>query len=178
MEIWKPIKDYEGFYEVSNFGRVRSLDREVEGKNGTVYTYQGKVLRQRLSAKKDCLVNLSKEGTQTTFMVRSLVAQAFLEPPKRVDDVLQYHDQNPWNNHAKNIYYIPLSQLRTNMKHQETMPANQKVQMVSPTSKRVLKTFDSIKDAYRYLGKAPNANIHFALKGVYKTAYGYCWKKV
>ena len=45
MEIWKPIKDYEGLYEVSSYGNVRSLDREVYQSNGTIGHYKGKLLK-------------------------------------------------------------------------------------------------------------------------------------
>ena len=41
MEIWKSIQGYEGLYEVSNFGNVRSLDRKVNQANGTIGNYIG-----------------------------------------------------------------------------------------------------------------------------------------
>ena len=44
-EIWKPIKGYEGLYEVSNLGRVRSLDREIMCSNGAKHTHKGKILK-------------------------------------------------------------------------------------------------------------------------------------
>ena len=45
MEIWKSIKGYEGYYEISNFGNVRSLDRNVKGKDGKLQFLKGKNLK-------------------------------------------------------------------------------------------------------------------------------------
>ena len=45
QEIWKDIKGYEGFYQVSNMGRVKSLDREIIYKDGRVYKYNGQIIK-------------------------------------------------------------------------------------------------------------------------------------
>lgn len=45
IEIWKPVIGYEGLYEVSSFGRVRSLDRTVNDSLGRVYVRKGIILR-------------------------------------------------------------------------------------------------------------------------------------
>ena len=51
-EIWKPISGYEGVYEVSNLGRVRSCDRIVVCNDGRKYKRKGKVLHQSYDANK------------------------------------------------------------------------------------------------------------------------------
>ena len=60
-EIWVDIKGYEGFYQVSNQGRVRSLDREVI-RNGRTTKLKGRVLKQNVDSKGYLCVNLSKEN--------------------------------------------------------------------------------------------------------------------
>lgn len=81
VEVWLPVSDYEGLYEVSNHGQVRSLPRVVDKSSGNQYTVAGRILRQ--VEKKPYghkRVWLSKRGKLTTFYVHCLVAEAFLGP--------------------------------------------------------------------------------------------------
>ena len=77
-EIWKPIVGFEGFYEVSTFGQVRSVDRTVYFKNGKgSRRYKGQILKQKYH-NGYALVNLNKNKEMTTVAVHVLVAKAFL----------------------------------------------------------------------------------------------------
>lgn len=81
-EVWKPVitdeEDYTGLYEVSNIGRVRSLDREVW--NGKVwYTKKGQILKGSENNKGYLYVNLSKNGKIKTHRMHRLVAFAFVD---------------------------------------------------------------------------------------------------
>ena len=73
-EIWKPIKDFEGYYEVSNIGRVRSLNYRNTGKE--------KVLKNIECSNGYLMVNLTKNGKQKQFKVHRLVAEAFIPNPE------------------------------------------------------------------------------------------------
>ena len=73
-EIWKPIKDFEGYYEVSNIGRVRSLNYRNTGKE--------KVLKNIECSNGYLIVNLTKNGKQKIFKVHRLVAEAFIPNPE------------------------------------------------------------------------------------------------
>lgn len=77
-EIWKDIPNYEGYYQVSSLGRVRSLDRLILGKSGSLRPWKGRVLKIKLNNDGYQHVDLSKENKVTTWKVSSLVAQAFL----------------------------------------------------------------------------------------------------
>jgi len=80
-EQWLAIPGYEGFYEVSNLGRVRSMDRAVGHPINGKISLKGKVLIQSLSS--DGLyfvVSLCKEGQQKTYAVHKLVASTWLGP--------------------------------------------------------------------------------------------------
>lgn len=82
LEEWRPIEGYEEFYEVSNLGRVRSLDRVVESSTGK-RKHKGKLLKQARTARGYLIVCLRKEGKQLTQYVHRLVAVAFLgQPPE------------------------------------------------------------------------------------------------
>jgi len=83
LEEWKPIEGYEGFYEVSNLGRVRSVDRVVERKDGKYKKCKGVLFKPGLQNKGYLYVNLAKEGKYKTYLVHRLVAVAFLgQPPE------------------------------------------------------------------------------------------------
>ena len=73
-EIWKPIKDFEGYYEVSNIGRVRSLNYKRTGK--------GKILKNIEDYKGYLEVGLTKNGKRKQFKIHRLVAEAFIPNPE------------------------------------------------------------------------------------------------
>ena len=75
-EIWKPIRGFTGFYEVSNLGRVRSLDRKVRTVRG-IWKYKGRDLVAFPTTTNTKIVCLRKGGTQKCCTVASLVARAF-----------------------------------------------------------------------------------------------------
>lgn len=83
-EVWKDISGYEGYYQVSNLGNVRSLTRYVKVfmcDNGREYEYEkkGQIIQPIASAGGCLSVVLSKDGKKSTFLVHELVALAFLE---------------------------------------------------------------------------------------------------
>jgi len=77
VEQWKPIKDYEGLYEVSDLGRVRSLDRTVKRGNQNV-SVKSRILKPHSNSRGVKTLQLHKEGKQKTFKVHVLVATAFI----------------------------------------------------------------------------------------------------
>lgn len=104
-EFWKDIKGYEGLYQVSNQGGVRSVDRQ-----SNYYKYnknlkrilKGKKLSQIISKEGYLKVYLSKDGKKTTFLVHRLVASHFLETSRRQNEV-NHIDSNKVNNNVDNL---------------------------------------------------------------------------
>jgi hypothetical protein len=79
VELWRPVVNYEGGYEVSSFGRVRSLDRQIICSDGRVRNRKGNMMR--LSKRQNYLsVELFKNGVGTKRKVAHLVAEAFIGP--------------------------------------------------------------------------------------------------
>ena len=104
MEKWKDIPGFEGLYQVSDCGRVRSIDRVTTNKNGRKSLYRGKILKQITdnSALDYYVVNLSKNGKQTKMKVHRLVAMAFLPKPSGMD-LVDHIDCDPHNNKVSNL---------------------------------------------------------------------------
>jgi len=79
MEIWNDIPNYEGFYQASNKGRIRSLDRRVYNKGRKGYmNLKGRIIKQSLNFGKIPILVLSKDGKNRSWAVSALVAMAFL----------------------------------------------------------------------------------------------------
>ncbi len=79
-EIWKPVVGYEGLYEVSNLGRVRSVDRLVNHPSGSKSLRKSKLLSPNMTRGYLC-VHLSKNCKVTSQRVHRLVAEAFIPNP-------------------------------------------------------------------------------------------------
>ena len=103
FEEWRDIKDYEGFYQVSNFGRVKSLDRYIE-RNGKPALLKGKIIKQAYTGRgRDYLfVGLSKNGKVKLVNVHRLVAEAFIPNPDNLPQV-NHKDENKSNNCVDNL---------------------------------------------------------------------------
>ncbi|MDC7250726.1 MAG: NUMOD4 motif-containing HNH endonuclease [Sphaerochaetaceae bacterium] len=100
-ETWKSITGYEGYYEVSNFGRVRSLHISSKGKEPII-----------LSTKSLCkgypLVYLFKNKVRKTIFIHQLVAQEFLGYVIGGDKVVDHIDENPLNNKVTNLQLVSI----------------------------------------------------------------------
>lgn len=105
MELWKPARGYEGWYEVSNLARVR---RARPGKGTRV----GQIIKQTLSMRGRRQVSLSREGEQHTLPVHVLVAHAFIGP--RPDGMeINHIDFDCLNNSPDNLEYVkPIENIR------------------------------------------------------------------
>lgn len=107
-EIWVDIKDYEGFYQVSNLGRVRSLPRWVKGKGKSIQLRDGFYLKVDI-AKGYERVTLFKNNNRKRVMVHRLVAQHFVDNPKNKPEV-NHIDGNKRNNKLTNLEWVTSSE--------------------------------------------------------------------
>lgn len=94
-ELWKDIKGYEGLYQISTFGRVRSLDRTVIHKNGHVRQYCGCIKKLCVdSTKQYWSVTLNKNGKKKSFNVHTIVARTFIPNPDNLPLVMHLDQKN------------------------------------------------------------------------------------
>lgn len=104
-EVWKDIAGYEGLYQVSNLGRIKSLDRIVKRKSQPNLPIVGKILNPRKGKNGYAYVSLSKEAKRKTANVHRLVAEAFVEKHEGCN-VVNHIDGNKENNICDNLEWI------------------------------------------------------------------------
>lgn len=112
-EVWKPIKNYEGLYEISNIGRVRSLDRKITDKNGKIKYFKGKVLKARKNKNGYFIISLCKDGKYETLQISRLVASAFIPNPNNKPCV-DHIDTNRENNEVSNLRWVTYKENNNN----------------------------------------------------------------
>ncbi len=91
FEEWRPVVNYEGLYEVSNFGRIKSLSRFMNNKHGGKSLLKERIIRPAISQKGYLCVALSKDCKMKSFTVHRLVAEAFIPNP---NNLLQINHRN------------------------------------------------------------------------------------
>lgn len=103
-EIWRDVKDYEGIYQVSNLGRVKSLDRKVRSKNLSFRLKKQKILTPSLSNNYLGVI-LSVEDNQKRFNVHRLVVTSFIgDIPNGL--VVNHINFNKIDNRLKNLEIV------------------------------------------------------------------------
>lgn len=183
VEEWRPIEGWEGLYEVSNMGRVRSLDRYIDIVNDqwkpTQRFCRGRVLKQTMNIYGYMLITLHKDRTVVTKLVNRLVAQAFIPNPNNLPET-NHKDQNPANNRADNLEWCDriynLSYADCREKHNRSI--SRLIEQLTIDGRHVayhlgIKSMcaETKMCRHRIQGCLTNR------KG-YKTAYGYQWRYV
>ena len=100
METWKDIKGYEGYYQISDLGNVRSVDR-FDG----VHERKGSILKPNLKQNGYMQVGLRKHSTRKWFGIHRLVAIHFIENPDNKPQV-NHIDGNKQNNSVNNLEWV------------------------------------------------------------------------
>ncbi len=164
QEIWKPIPGYDG-YEVSSFGRVKSLSYRK--------TKKPNLLKQQTDRKGYLFVGLP--GKQER--VHRLVALAFI-PLEEGKEYINHKDENRKNNHVENLewcttkYNLEYNNLRIRIGEKHKVPVLQ-----YSANGDLLNKFDCLLSAEKYLNiKGASTPICRCCKGKKKSAYGYIWK--
>lgn len=103
-EQWIPVPGYEGFYEVSDRGRVRSVERRTQ-QAGYMRRFPSRILKPGTRKDGYRYVNLSKLGEHKTFLVHRLVCMAFHGPQPEWADCIRHLDGDRSNNTVTNLVY-------------------------------------------------------------------------
>lgn len=179
QEEWKPIEGYEGYYEISSFGRVKSLSRTIYTvwKNGEPGTYfqEGRILTTKECAKNKngwqtyLQVCLSVDGVQKYKMIHRLVAEAFLEHPVGKDYV-NHKDGNKHNNRIDNLEWVTQKE---NIEH--CIKAFDTKVVTPVVCVETGERFSSTRGAAKSVGVS-HSSISMAINGIRKTAGGLHWE--
>ena len=186
QEIWKDIPGYEGIYQASNTGKIRSVDRIVHflshKGNPKTQTVKGKILSQRKSFGRYYSVKLCKPNNDHhTMFVHRLVAMAFIPNPKNLEQV-NHKDGNIYNNNVDNLEWVTMSQ-NVNHAYKSGLNFGLKYEL-SPHNRPVLQFDKNGLFVKRWISATEAAETLGCYKqGIYqvcthknKTHFGYIWK--
>lgn len=153
-EIWKDIPNYEGYYQVSNYGNFRSLDRIIKYKNSGTRKYPGKSLLTETAKDGYKRIVLMKEGIKKRYQAHRLVTLVFIPNPEN-KSMINHIDGDKGNNRVNNLEWCTASEniihadntgLRNMSKHH---PSNAKKIKCLETGE----IFISYYQAVKWLGK-------------------------
>jgi hypothetical protein len=107
-EVWKNIQKYEGYYQISNLGRLRSVDRVIKYKNGRLNKHKGREKNVKEYKTAYRIAILSKENKQKGFKISRLVAKHFIKNPNNYPCV-NHIDGNKHNDRKENLEWCTYS---------------------------------------------------------------------
>lgn len=161
IEVWVDIYDYEGLYQVSNYGRVKSLKYGKE-----------RILSAFTNTQKYLIVDLSKDGVRKHFRVHRLVAQHFIPNPNNLPDV-NHINEDKNDNRACNLEWC--TKAYNNAYGSRKTNLSKRVLQIDKESNEVLNEFISTRHASRMLG-CHSGGISACCLGKGKTYKGYKWR--
>ena len=177
-EVWKDIKGYEGLYQVSNMGRVKSLGRMVASKKGSKQYRKERILKPWTNRGGYLQVTLCNGSNKRTApQVHRLVCKEFHKNPENKPEV-NHINEDKLDNRACNLEWVTAKE---NINH-----GTRTARMAKTRSKSVgqytrdgkfVKIWQSPHEVEKLFGFAPNT-ISAAARGKRKTAYGFIWKYI
>ena len=176
-EIWKDIEGYEGLYQISNKGRVKSLGNDRKRKD--------KILKPGKTRKGYLRVMLSKKGKIKGWLVHRLVAKAFLDNQDNFPDV-NHRNEDKQDNRLENLEFCThIYNCNFGTRNERSAKSNSEVKkgVYNTKKSKPVKCFEtdliykSSMDVQRKLG-FDNSSITKCCKGKLKTVGGLHWKYV
>ena len=177
MELWKDIPNYEGFYQASDLGRIRSLDHVR--KNGTnEYIQKGKILKFNKNNSGYYQVRLSKNGVAKTYRVNRLIALTFIENPLNKETV-NHINGNKLDNRVENLEWATEREQAIHRHKVLKVPYSDCKKCHEANKKKIIrsdgKIYNSLLEAKQDL-KNKNAHITEVCQGKLKNTCGYSFK--
>lgn len=180
-EIWKDIKYYEGLYQVSNLGRIKSLKRKVYAGRGRMrWQYERILSENKTNGNGYKIVSLNKQGKSQNKYIHRLVAETFLENPNDYK-YINHKDENKANNCVNNLEFCTAQynctyndlHIRNGLKNRNNKYSKKILQLNDDDE--IINIFPSISEASRQLNVSQQA-ISDCLRGIQLHSAGYKWK--
>ena len=174
-EVWKDVIGYEGLYQVSNLGRVKSLER-VRWNGRTWCKLKGCILAQRKSNAGYLIVNLRKDNKHYGGSVHRLVAMAFI-PNSEGKPEVDHIDTNPLNNCVANLRWVTRKENSNNpltLQHHPRTNTNHKPVVQLTMDGKYIRAWDSARVVEKELGIF-GTNVCKVIRGLHGHAGGYKW---
>lgn len=178
-ELWKDVVGYEGRYQVSSLGRVRSVTRIVNRPMGSTRLVESKILSlQKSNLGYLRIILIDKNHKAKTCSVHRLVALAFIPNPNNFP-MVNHKDENKENNFVENLEWCDAAY---NVSYgtaiqRRSEKRRRKVEMIDKYSGKVLKVFDSVQEASKETGISRQLITDVCMKRPKKyTAGGYIWR--
>lgn len=175
-EEWRDVAGYEGLYMVSNYGRVKSLDR----RNNINQLVKGRIMKLEIHKSGYVSVGLSKNGFVKRCLVHRLVGQAFIPNPDNYPQI-DHKDSDPLNNNVSNIRWVTPSQ-NVNTEHRRSLVIvatvngkNSKPVLQYTLDGEFVREWPSTMEIQRVLGFS-NGSIGRVCRGEYRQSNGYLWR--
>lgn len=181
-ERWKWIPGYEGLYQASTWGRIRSVDRWITDYDGRKRFVKGRILKPERNKDGYLYVCLHRDGKQRTFPVHRLVAETFIPNPENKPQV-NHIDEDKTNNsvEVENLEWTTAKEninYGTGIKRRADSQLNgsqsKSVQAINPSTGEVVKEFPSMREADR--NGFNKGTIFRCCRGKQRTHKGYIWR--
>lgn len=175
MEIWKDVVGYETLYQVSNLGRVKSLDMKLPYKRHSKTTFRirkGKILTPATMKNGYLRVEMSRNGIHKLNLVHRLVAQAFIPNINNYREI-NHINCNKSDNRIENLEWVSSSQNKIHAIENKLYKIEKQILQIK--NGIVIKEWKSAMQVYKELGYLPQ-NIGKVALGKRKSAYGYQWR--
>lgn len=181
-EEWRDVPEFDGLYQVSNLGRVKSLDRIIKRSNGKILPLKGRLLKPETDKNGYQLVHLSKDGEGKKFLVHRLVYIAFngeIPEGMEVNHINEVKSDNQIENlnlmtHAENVNWGTRNQ--RSAKARINHPIRSKPVVGYDEKDNVVVTFPSASEAER--NGFYQSNVAACCRGERLTYKGLIWKYV
>lgn len=173
MEIWRDIDGFEGRYQISSEGRIKSVDVYTIDTIGRRQLHRGKFLKVRYD--KDGYKKISLYDGKS-YSIHRLVAQAFIPNPNNYP-IINHKDENKQNNCVENLEWCSAQyNSMWGTKRERHKEKVKKSVMQYDMDGTFIKKWDSIKDATYSIVGHNSGRIIDCLKGRSVSAYGYRWE--
>lgn len=185
QEIWKPIPGYEGYYEASTKGCIRSVDRTIILKdrlgNDRPSLYKGRILKpcsktyERSNIKQRFQVALSIDSKLKTWDVHKLIALTFIPNPSNHDTV-NHIDGDTFKNHIENLEWISKADNNRHAFRNGLVKTQKLIAQIDPNTMQIIKVYPGESEACRRMGVL-QGKIRTAMQNNWKL-HGFYWKYV